>query len=97
MWSVASFYDERLIGLEKSETGIEDWSRVEELAHEWVSNGGYVEIKDDESGKSIVLDYDSYFEDFEGEFPVKPEDFEEKGALLDIDESESFDEYDKER
>jgi hypothetical protein len=78
MYSIESFYGgekENPKGLSDSLHDIEDWDRVVETAHEWISDGGFVRITDEESGKSITLDFDSYFEDFEGEFPLSPDDF----------------------
>ena len=51
-----------------------DWSNVETTAHDMVSHGYYVEITNTETGKQVQLDYDAYFENFNGEFPYKPSD-----------------------
>ena len=80
MYTVESFYDNKLMGLENRETEIEDWDKVVELSHEWVSNGSYVRITNNETGIDVTLDYDSYFDGFEGEFPVDIKDLEEDEA-----------------
>jgi hypothetical protein len=58
----------------------DDWSAIEDHAHEMLSDGDYVEIEDLGTGKSVRLDPDSYFDGFEGEFPVKPWDLDEHWA-----------------
>lgn len=59
----------------------DDWSKVEEQAHEMLGKGNIVEIVDERTGGSTVLDPDLYFEDFQGEFPVKPNDLS-NGVLV---------------
>ena len=53
-----------------------DWSKVEEYAHERLMNGDYVEIINNLTGKSIRIDPDTYSQIFDGEFPYKSSDFE---------------------
>ena len=55
----------------------DDWSEIEDHAHEMLSKGDYVRITDLGTGNSIALDPTEYFKDFEGEFPVKPWDLDE--------------------
>ena len=52
----------------------DDWSKVEESAHEWLMQGNYVEIDICKTGERFYLDPDKYTEEFEmynGEFPIK--------------------------
>ena len=60
----------------------DDWSKVEEQAHEMLGKGNVVEIVDERTGGSTVLDPDLYFEDFQGEFPVKPQDLDNGVIIL---------------
>lgn len=60
----------------------DDWSKVEEQAHEMLGKGNIVEIVDERTGGSTVLDPDLYFEDFQGEFPVKPHDLDNGVIIL---------------
>lgn len=53
-----------------------DWSAVEEFAHEHLYKGNLIEIVNNETGASVRLNPDEYFEDFNGEFPVKSWDLE---------------------
>ena len=53
-----------------------DWSEVEEFAHDNLASGNLVEIENEETGCSVRLNPDEYFEDFEGEFPIKSWDLE---------------------
>lgn len=69
MYKVESFYGKDLRGLEESES-FEDWEEVKDFAHELISHGGYVRITNEYTGKEVVLDPDTYFDNFEGEFPV---------------------------
>lgn len=78
-YSVESYYgtdtNGHFFGLESSmET--DEWSQVEEHAHEMLSSGKNVKITDKETGKSIEMVSDAYIENFEGEFPFKPQDLE---------------------
>jgi hypothetical protein len=78
-YSVESYYgmdtNGHFFGLESSmET--DEWSQVEENAHEMLSSGKNVKITDKETGKSIEIVSDAYMENFEGEFPFKPQDLE---------------------
>lgn len=74
-YKVSGYYDSRYRGLEDYFQS-DDWSEIEDHAHEMLSNGDFVEIIDLGTGKSVRLDYDSYFDGFEGEFPVKPWDLD---------------------
>lgn len=58
----------------------DDWSEIEEHAHEMLSNGLFVEITDLGSGQGDRLDPDTYFDGFEGEFPIKPWDLDDHWA-----------------
>ncbi len=58
----------------------DDWSVVEEKAHEMLCNGNYTEIKNRETGKSVRIDPDTYLDNFEGEFPVKYDELENATA-----------------
>lgn len=54
----------------------DDWSVVTEKAHEMISEGNYTEIINWETGKSVRVDPDTYFDDFEGEFPIRYDELE---------------------
>lgn len=78
-YSVERYYgtdtNGHFFGLESSmET--DEWSQVEEHAHEMLSSGKNVKITDKETSKSIEIVSDAYIENFEGEFPFKPQDLE---------------------
>ena len=78
-YSVESYYgtdtNGHFFGLESSmET--DEWSQVEENAHEMLSSGKNVKITDKETGNSLEINSDAYMENFEGEFPFKPQDLE---------------------
>lgn len=49
---------------------VSDFSDMEEAAHCMICNYGIVEVKCVETGKTLEIEHDSYFENFEGEFPV---------------------------
>ena len=78
-YSVESYYgtdtNGHFFGLESSmET--DEWSQVEENAHEMLGSGKNVKITDKETGNSLEINSDAYMENFEGEFPFKPQDLE---------------------
>lgn len=78
-YSVESYYgtdtNGHFFGLESSmET--DEWSQVEENAHEMLSSGKNVKITDKETGNSLEINSDAYMENFEGEFPFKSQDLE---------------------
>ena len=70
-YQVESYYDKYYRGLE-DDLFTNDWSEVEEFAHEHLMKGGYVVIYDTENGIRQTIDPDEYAEDFDGEFPYKP-------------------------
>ena len=82
-YKVEGYYDRNYRGLE-DDFQSDDWSDIEDHAHEMLSKGDYVEITDLGTGKSVRLDYDSYFgedgEEFNGEFPIKPWDLDDHWA-----------------
>jgi len=51
----------------------DNWSDIEEKAHEMISKGGYIELANTESGIMLLMSHDNYFDEFEGEFPIKEE------------------------
>ena len=75
-YKVDSFFDIDERGLCYSNSSLTNWSQVEEIAHEWLSDGGVVRITDLETGNNMTLNPDMYFEMFNGEFPIKPDDLE---------------------
>lgn len=73
-WSVKSFYDYNKRELEDSlETN--DFDEAVTFAHMKVSDGNIVEFKNCNTGITRDLLFDTYFEDFNGEFPFEPKDF----------------------
>lgn len=68
---VCAYYGLDFRGLE-NELNTDDWSEVEEFAHEELMNGNQIEIEDNETGKSVRINSDDYVDNFEemnGEFP----------------------------
>lgn len=70
-YQVESYYDKYYRGLE-DDLFTNDWSEVEEFAHEHLMKGRYVVIYDTENGIRQTIDPDEYAEGFDGEFPYKP-------------------------
>ena len=77
---VRGFYDSDYRGLD-TDFKSDDWSQVEMAAHEMLSNGNYVQITNTESGLDYKIEPDEYFNDFNGEFPIKPEALEANKSL----------------
>ena len=75
-YEVNGYYDSKYYGL-SDDFKSNDWSEIEDHAHDMLSHGYYVEIIDFIAGNSVRLDPDSYFDGFEGEFPIKPWDLDE--------------------
>ena len=67
-YTVNAYYDERGRGLSKS-ADCNDYDKAVELAHEFIGDGGSVEIVNNETGAYKLYTYDEYFEDFEGDSP----------------------------
>jgi hypothetical protein len=74
-FQVEGYYDSRYVGLAESMT-TNDFSEATDSAHAYLSNGDYTLIFDTKTGKEIRFDPDTYFEDFEGEFPASITDFD---------------------
>jgi len=66
---VSAYYDSSFAGLAATFES-DNWSEIAEVAHDYLSDGSYVEIKDHKTGKRSRIDPDVYFEDFDGEFPL---------------------------
>ena len=66
---VRGYYDNAFMGLADI-YGSDNWSEIEDKAHSFLSDGDYVEITDNVTGKSSRISPDAYFEDFNGEFPI---------------------------
>ena len=78
-YSIRAYYSKfgsRPQGLENS-TEVESWEEAKDIVHEWVSSGSYVELENEESGGVCLFEYDTYFADFEGEFPIEESDLTE--------------------
>lgn len=75
LYIVCSYYDEKLHGLE-DELKTEDWSEVEDFAHNKLIQGYIVEIENTKTGKYKRINPDEYNEIFDGEFIVKSEELE---------------------
>lgn len=50
------------------------WNEAVDFAHDSLTHGYYIEIIETQSGNMVKLDPVEYFDNFEGEFPYKPED-----------------------
>lgn len=74
-----------LEGLENSERS-DDWSKVEAIAHDMLSNGNHIRITDTITGKYKDLHPEEYFEPYnggfyKGKFPLKPQDLDPPYSL----------------
>ena len=74
-----------LAGLENSERS-DDWSKVEAIAHDMLSNGDHIRITDTITGKYEDLHPEEYFDPYNGgfqigEFPLKPQDLDPPYSL----------------
>lgn len=74
-YTVCSYYDGLFRGLE-DKGKFTDWSEVQEFSHTKLMDGHYVCISNEETGEMAELNPDIYRDEFNGEFPVKPEDLE---------------------
>ena len=61
MYEVRSYYDSEFRGLEDSEV-FDDWSDVTLWTHEHASKGGFVRIKNTETGLDMEIDPNEYIE-----------------------------------
>lgn len=79
IFMIESYHDKELRGLSDS-FKTTDFEKAKDMAHEYLSKGGYVKMtyQKMDMAKEHILDADSYFENFEGEFPLSLEDFEEE-------------------
>lgn len=69
-YEIEAYFGSDFKGLNDS-IGTDDWSKVEEFAHEKAMSGLFVEITNSETGKSVRIDPDKYQAEFDGEFPYK--------------------------
>ena len=76
--SYYSLFGGRPQGIESSEQ-FNSFDEAMDFVHECISTGSYVEIENQATGGTYLLDYDRYFADFEGEFPINEDDLEEPG------------------
>lgn len=74
-FEVTAFYDEKLAGVSDRATDL-TFEEAKDILHEYISKGGYVQVRCNETGVDKVFNYDEYFEGFEGENPLKYDDFE---------------------
>ena len=70
-YEIVGYYDSRYAGV-AHDISSNDWSVIEEAAHEYLNEGLYVEITNTILGTYIRISPDEY--ENEGEFPIKPED-----------------------
>lgn len=75
IYAVRSYYDGDYRGLE-DKIVTEDWSEVEDFAHEKLMNGNFVKITNVMTGNFLKCDPDCYQENFDGEFIWSPTDVE---------------------
>jgi len=68
-FEVTAFYDEKLSGISDRATDLTFDEAVDTL-HEYISKGGFVQVRCDDTGVDKVFDYDEYFDGFEGESPL---------------------------
>lgn len=69
-YAVYGYYDEDCRALESSDW-CDDWECVKNKVHEYISRGDVVKIKNNETGYSMTITPDEYFNDFEGDFPIE--------------------------
>ena len=72
-YELTLYYDEALKGV-ADEQFASDFDEAVDIAHEMVSQGGYLKVEQEFSGKSMIISTEDYFKDFEGESPLR--DFE---------------------
>ncbi len=73
-FEVTAFYDEKLAGISDRATDL-TFEEAKDTLHEYISKGGYVQVRCNETGVDKVFNYDEYFEGFEGESPLQYDDF----------------------
>lgn len=69
-YQVSLHYDGDYRGLCDMET-VTDWDMCKEFAHNYAMNGGYIRIRNIETGKTLEFDSDKYVENFDGEWPLE--------------------------
>lgn len=89
-YAVYGYYDENCKGLENSDW-CSNWEEVEDLVHQYISKGDIVRIKNNETGNDIIITPDEYWDNFEGQCPVSPQDVEEGHMYKRIAKLDSFD------
>ena len=72
---VEGYYGKNYSGLAHS-MSTNDWSEAVDAAHAYLSDGDYVEMSNTKSGKVVRIDPDEYFENFDGEFIIGPQELE---------------------
>ena len=75
-YKATSYFDLKYAGVEDVFYA-NDWSEIEDFAHEHLMKGSAVEILNTITGKEIKLNPEKYNEEFDGEFTVGPEVLEE--------------------
>ena len=70
-YKITGYYSNNYNGVGEEFTS-SDWSEIAETAHQYLSDGYYVEIMNTLTGVTVRLDPDTY--DFDGEFPLRPKD-----------------------
>ena len=93
LYRVDCFLNENYSGLMENDS-FNDWSQVEEYAHEKLCKGLNVEIINTIEGGAIKINSDDYCADLEisnGEFPFKPDSFE-SGKFIHYERIEEYDE-----
>lgn len=76
-YTVNSYYDELLRVLE-DDIKLSSWDEVIDYSHNKLMNGNVIKIKNNNSGKEIVITPDEYKETFDGEFIINSELLESK-------------------
>ena len=75
-YAVYGYYDEDCRALADS-NWCSNWEEVQDLVHSYISKGDIVRIINNETGNDIIITPDEYFDNFEGDFPIAPQDVEE--------------------
>ena len=75
-YAVFGYYDEDCRALADS-NWCSNWEEVQDLVHSYISKGDVVRIINNETGNDIIVTPDEYFDNFEGDFPIAPQDVEE--------------------
>ena len=71
MYQIKNYYDKNYRGLSASETAADKDTMIS-IVHDFASEGGYIEVRNTETGELLHFDSDTYFENmyYEGEVSI---------------------------